>query len=82
MKKEEWIVSPEELKKNRERALLRDQQLRDERKDKIELIGFFVIAIIVITVGLVVLHKMNDKPVDNCNNSGNSASFCNTHLRG
>ena len=75
MKKEEWIVSPEELKKNRERALLRDKQLRDERKDKIELIVFVVIAIIVITVGLVVLHKMDDKAVDNCINNGNSASF-------
>lgn len=78
----EFIVSSEELRKNRERALLRDKQLRDEKKDKIELIGFVVIAIIVITVGLVVLHKMNDKAVDNCINSGNSASFCNTHLRG
>ena len=82
MKKEEWIVSPEELKKNRERALLRDKQLKNEKKNKIELIGFVVIAIIVITIGLVVLHKMNDKAVDNCINSGNSASFCNTHLRG
>ena len=82
MKKEEWIVSPEELKKNRERALLRDEQLRDERKGKIELIVFIVIAIIVITVGLVVLHKMNDKAVENCINNGGSASFCNTHLRG
>ena len=78
----EFIVSSEELRKNRERALLRDKQLRDEKKDKIELIGFIVIAIIVITVGLVVLHKMNDKAVENCINSGNSASFCNTHLRG
>ena len=82
MKKEEWIVSPEELKKNRERALLRDEQIKEEKKNKIELIVFVVIAIIVITIGLVVLHKMNDKAVDNCINSGNSASFCNAHLRG
>ena len=78
----EFIVSSEELRKNRERALLRDKQLSDEKKDKIELIVFVVIAIIVIMVGLVVLHKMNDKAVDNCINNGNSASFCNTHLRG
>ena len=82
MKKEEWIVSPEELKKNRERALLRDQQLREEKKNKIELIVFVVIATVLITVGLVVLHKMNDKAVENCINNGKSASFCNTHLRG
>ena len=82
MKKEEWIVSPEELKKNRERALLRDKQLRDEKKDKIELIVFVVIATIVITIGIIFMHKMNDKAVDNCINNGNSASFCNTHLRG
>lgn len=82
MKKEEWIVSPEELKKNRERALLRDKQLRDERKGKIELIGFVVIAIIVILVGLVVLHKMNNIEVENCINNGGSARFCNYNLRG
>ena len=78
----EFIVSSEELRKNRERALLREELERDEKKDKIELIVFVVIAIIVITIGLVVLHKMNDKAVENCINSGNSASFCNTHLRG
>ena len=78
----EFIVSSEELRKNRERALLREELEREEKKNKIELIGFVVIAIIVITVGLVVLHKMNDKAVENCINSGNSASFCNTHLRG
>lgn len=82
MKKEEWIVSPEELKKNRERALLRDRQLREEKKNKIELIVFVVIATVLITIGLVVLHKMNDKAVDNCINNGNSASFCNANLRG
>lgn len=78
----EFIVSSEELKRNRERALLREELEREEKKNKIELIVFVVIAIIVIIVGLVVLHKMNDKAVDNCINSGNSASFCNTHLRG
>lgn len=35
MKKEEWIVSPEELKKNRERALLREEMQREEKKNKI-----------------------------------------------
>ena len=82
MKKEEWIVSPEELKKNRERALLREELERDEKKDKIELIVFVVIAITLITVSIIFIHKMNDKAVDNCINNGNSASFCNTHLRG
>ena len=78
----EFIVSSEELRKNRERALLREELEREEKKNKIELIGFVVIAIIVITVGLIVLHKMNDKAVDNCINNGGSASFCNAHLRG
>ena len=82
MKKEEWIVSSEELKKNRERALLRDQQLREEKKNKIELIVFVVIAITLITVSIIFIHKMDDKAVENCINNGNSASFCNTHLRG
>lgn len=78
----EFIVSSEELRKNRERALLREELEREEKKNKIELIVFVVIAIIVITVGLVVLHKMNDKAVENCINNGNSASFCNYNLRG
>lgn len=78
----EFIVSSEELRKNRERALLREELEREEKKNKIELIGFIVIAIIVITVGLVVLHKMNDKAVENCINNGGSARFCNYNLRG
>lgn len=82
MKKEEWIVSPEELKKNRERALLRDKQLREEKKNKIELIGFVVIATVLITIGIIFIHKMDNKAIDNCINNGNSASFCNYNLRG
>ena len=82
MKKEEWIVSPEELKKNRERALLRDQQLREEKKNKIELIGFVAIAIILITISIIFINKMDDKVVNNCINNGNSANFCNKNIRG
>lgn len=78
----EFIVSSEELKKNREKALLRDMQKKEERKDKIELIGFVVIAIILITLGFVILHKMNNIAVDNCINQGGSVRFCNSNLRG
>ena len=78
----EFIVSSEELRKNRERALLRDQQLREEKKNKIELIVFVVIAITLITVSIIFIHKMDDKAVDNCINNGNSASFCNANIRG
>lgn len=33
MKEKEWIISSEELKKNRKRALLRDKQLKEEKKN-------------------------------------------------
>lgn len=81
MEKEEWIVNSEELKRNRERALLRDKQLRNKKKEKIELIAFAVIAIILI-ISIIFINKMDDKVVKNCINNGNSANFCNKNIRG
>lgn len=82
MKEEEWIVSNEELKRNREKALLRDKQLTDEKKEKIELIAFAIIAIILIIISIIFINKMDNKVVKNCINNGNSASFCNKNIRG
>lgn len=82
MEKEEWIVSSEELKRNREKALLKDKQLIDEKKEKIELIAFAIIAIILITISIIFINKMDDKAVKNCINNGNSANFCNKNIRG
>lgn len=82
MKKEEWIVNSEELKRNREKALLRDKQLIDEKKEKIELIAFAVIAIILIIISIIFINKMDNKIVKNCINNGNSANFCNKNIRG
>ena len=82
MEKEEWIVSSEELKRNREKALLKDKQLIDEKKEKIKLIAFAVIAIILIIISIIFINKMDDKAVNNCINNGNSASFCNKNIRG
>lgn len=82
MEKEEWIVSSEELKRNREKALLKDKQLIDEKKEKIKLIAFAIIAIILITISIIFINKMDDKAVKNCINNGNSANFCNKNIRG
>ena len=82
MTKEEWIVSSEELKRNREKALLRDEQLRYEKKNKIKLITFAIIAIILIIISIIFINKMDDKVVKNCINNGNSANFCNKNIRG
>ena len=82
MTKEEWIVSSEELKRNRERALLKDEQLRYEKKNKIKLITFAIIAIILIIISIIFINKMDDKVVKNCINNGNSANFCNKNIRG
>ena len=82
MTKEEWIVSSEELKRNRERALLKDEQLRYEKKNKIKLITFAIIAIILIIISIIFINKMDDKAVKNCINNGNSANFCNKNIRG
>lgn len=82
MEKEEWIVSNEELKRNREKALLKDKQLIDEKKEKIELIAFTIIAIILIIISIIFINKMDNKVVKNCINNGNSANFCNKNIRG
>lgn len=82
MTKEEWIVSSEELKRNREKALLKDKQLIDEKKEKIELIAFAVIVIILIIISIIFINKMDNKIVKNCINNGNSANFCNKNIRG
>ena len=82
MEKEEWIVNSEELKRNREKALLRDEQLINEKKEKIELIAVAIIAIILIIISIIFINKMDDKVVKNCINNGNSANFCNKNIRG
>lgn len=78
----EFIVSSEELRRNRERALLRDEQIKEEKDEKNTLIALVVLGVIIIILIIKVLMAMSDRAVESCVNSGNSESFCNTHLRG
>ncbi len=78
----EFIVSSEELRKNRERALLRDEQIQEEKDEKNTLIALAVLGVIIIILIIKVLMAMSDRAVESCVNSGNSESFCNAHLRG
>lgn len=78
----EFIVSSEELRKNRERALLRDEQIKEEKDEKNTLIALAVLGVIIIILIIKVLMAMSDRAVESCVNGGNSESFCNAHLRG
>lgn len=78
----EFIVSSEELRRNRERALLRDEQLKDEKDEKNTLITLLILGAIIVILIIKILVAMSDRAVESCINSGNSESFCNAHLRG
>lgn len=78
----EFIVSSEELRKNREKALLRDEQIKEEKDEKNTLITLAVLGVIIVILIIKVLMAMSDRAVENCIDFGNSESFCNAHLRG
>lgn len=49
---EEWIVSPEELRKNREKALLRDNKKNTQPKISfIKILGIIMIALFLVIMG-------------------------------
>jgi len=76
----EFIVSPEELKKNQERAMLKEQNLKEEKNDKIK----SIIALIVIIGSLIVLavsiNNMTINAIEKCIAGGNSETFCRVEL--
>jgi hypothetical protein len=78
----EFIVSSEELRKNRERALLRDEQIKEEKDEKNTLITLLILGAIIVILIIKILVAMSDRAVESCINGGNSESFCNAHLRG
>lgn len=78
----EFIVSLEELRRNRERALLRDEQIQEEKDEKNTLITLLILGAIIVILIIKILVAMSDRAVESCINGGNSESFCNAHLRG
>lgn len=83
MKKEqEWIVNPEELRKNRERALLRDELKKQKKEDKKTIITIIILCIITILIIGRLLIITGNNAVEHCVKSGNSVEFCNANLRG
>ena len=78
----EFIVSSEELRRNRERALLKDEQIKEEKDEKNTLITLLILGAIIVILIIKILVAMSDRAVESCINGGNSESFCNAHLRG
>lgn len=76
MKKEEWIVSPEELKKNRERALLREEMQREEKKEKITTIIVLILGILMMISFFKILSVMNTRDYNTCLSNGGSEQIC------
>lgn len=78
----EFIVSSEELRKNRERALLRDKQIKEEKEEKTRLIVLGILLLIIVAMIIKLTIVIEDKAVKSCIEFGNGESFCNAHLRG
>ena len=62
----EFIVSSEELRKNRERALLRDEQIKEEKDEKNTLITLLILGAIIVILIIKVLMVMSDRAVESC----------------
>lgn len=76
----EFIVSPAELKRNQKRAMLKEQDLKEEKNDKVK----SIIALIIIIGSLIVLavsiNNMTINAIEKCVAGGNSRTFCESEL--
>ena len=56
----EFIVSSEELRRNRERALLKDEQIKEEKDEKNTLITLLILGAIIVILIIKILVAMSD----------------------
>lgn len=80
-KEPEFIVSPEELKKNQERAYAREYYEKKEKEDKKVTVILILLACAMIIILAISLKNYTEKGVNNCIKAGNSEYFCNVNLR-
>lgn len=69
----EFIVSSEELRKNRERAILREEL---EREEKIITIVGLIVGIVIIILFFKLLSVVNTRDYNTCLANGGSEQIC------
>jgi hypothetical protein len=72
----EFIVSSEELKRNRERAILREEIQREEKKEKIITIIGLIVGIVMIIAFFKLLSVVNTRDYNTCLSNGGSEQIC------
>lgn len=72
----EFIVSSEELKRNRARALLREEIQREDKKEKIITIVALIVGIVMIIAFFKLLSVVNTRDYNTCISKGVSAHVC------
>ena len=72
----EFIVSSEELRKNRERAILREGLEREEKKEKIITIVGLIVGIVIIILFFKLLSVVNTRDYNTCLANGGSEQIC------
>lgn len=76
----EFIVSPEDLKKNQERAYAREYYAKKEKQDKIVTVVIIVLAIVMVVLSIKALNSYFKKDIDSCIKAGNTEYFCRINL--
>lgn len=71
-KEPEWIVSPEELKRNQERALMKERKEKYDRNQTI----LIIVGIIVFALILYMISAINKDIIERCIEAGNTLGFC------
>ena len=72
----EFIVSSEELRKNREKAILREELEREEKKENIITIVGLIVGIVIIILLFKLLSVANTRDYNTCLANGYSEQIC------
>lgn len=79
-KEPEFIVSPEELKKNQEKSYEKEYFKIKEKQEKIITLIIGILVVFMIATVIIFLNNYNKKEIKNCMSKGNSEYFCKINL--
>lgn len=79
-KEPEFIVSPEELKKNQEKSYEKEYYTSKIKQEKIITTIILVLSIIMIILTIHFLNNYSEKEINHCISYGNSEYFCRSNL--
>ncbi len=76
----EFIVSPEELKKNQENSYKKEYYIKKAYQEKIITIIIGILVVFMIASVIIFLNSYNKKEIKSCMSKGNSEYFCKINL--